>query len=61
MGAEIPRYNLEKLQDVNAGVLSDQAHLAIPFVLDDLPEAVHHAIVSLLTSGLSGLELSATT
>jgi hypothetical protein len=30
----------------------------IPFILDDLPEAVHHASVTLLTGGLASLELS---
>jgi hypothetical protein len=30
----------------------------VPFVLDDLPETIDHAIVSLLTGSLAGLKLS---
>jgi hypothetical protein len=41
------------LSDVNGCVGA-----CVPFVLDDLPEAVDHAIVSLLGSRLARLELS---
>jgi hypothetical protein len=59
MGAVIPRYNLEKLPDVNPAcsfppVRGD----GIPFILDDLPEAVDHAIITLVTNDLASLELS---
>ena len=30
----------------------------IPFILDDLPEAVQHAIVGVFTGALAGLQLS---
>jgi hypothetical protein len=29
----------------------------MPFVLDDLPEAVYHAIVALISHGLASLKL----
>jgi hypothetical protein len=59
MGAVIPRYNLEALPDVNPPSSFDSCvgH-SIPLMLDDLPEAVDHAIVPLVTDGLAGLELS---
>ena len=55
MGAEIPRYNLEALPDVNPRVLPGVSCSGIPLMLDDLPEAVYHAIVCLVSGGLAGL------
>jgi hypothetical protein len=54
MGAEIPRYRREKLErrGVSVGrlVLRERREDS-PFLLDDLAEAVEHAIVVLTTSG----------
>jgi hypothetical protein len=58
MGAEMPRYNLEKLQRVNRPALLRGACSGIPLMLDDLSEAVYHAIVCLVSGGLAGLQLS---
>lgn len=57
IGAVIPRYSLEALQRIN---LAHALHVwaSVPFVLDDLPEAIDHAIVALLTRDLAGLKLS---
>jgi hypothetical protein len=57
IGAEIPRYNLEALPDVNPW-LPRGASSSIPLMLDDLPEAIYHAIVCVVTHGFAGLELS---
>jgi hypothetical protein len=60
MGAEIPRYNLEKLPEVSPSRPFSQARgNGIPLILDDLPEAVDHAVVSLIANGLASLDLSA--
>lgn len=61
MGAEIPRYSLEKLANVSMRLVRTPNEVCgrIPFMLDDLPEAVHHAIVALVTNCLAGLKLSA--
>jgi hypothetical protein len=59
MGAEIPRYRREKLErrGVSVGrlVLRERREDS-PFLLDDLAEAVEHAIV-VLTTGGSGSSL----
>jgi hypothetical protein len=62
MGAEIPRYRREKLEkwDVSFGRLVLRKRRGdSPFLLDDLAEAVEHAIVVLTTSGSgSSLQLA---
>ena len=58
IGALIPRYNLEALRGVSLVSVADARHSTVPFVLDDLPEAVDHAIVCLLAGTLAGLKLS---
>lgn len=55
MGAEIPRYNLEALPDVNHNDMLHVVGSSIPLMLDDLPEAVYHAIVCLVSGGRAGL------
>jgi hypothetical protein len=55
IGAEIPRYNLDALPDVNLPKVVQVASSSIPLVLDDLPEAVYHAIVCLVTGGSASL------
>jgi hypothetical protein len=58
MGAVIPRYNLEALLVVNISFsFWRRMEIAIPLVLDDFPEAIDHAIVTLFTSSLSSLKL----
>lgn len=59
MGAEIPRYSLEALQKVNSYFdRFGSGRSAVPFVLDDLPKAVHHAIICFLSSAFTRLKLS---
>lgn len=60
MGAVIPRYNLEALRNVSMldDVLGDVRWSPVPFMLDDLPEAVDHAGVMSFAGALARLELS---
>jgi hypothetical protein len=59
IGAVIPRYSLEALPDISSYVRAHRGLCsAVPLMLDDLPEAVDHTIVPLVTHGLAGLELS---
>lgn len=54
MGAEMPRYRREKLERrvVSVGrLLLRERQEDSPFLLDDLAEAVEHAIVVLATGG----------
>ena len=58
MGAEIPRYSLEKLRSLLARRrLCDVVRETVPFISDDFAEAVQHTSVCILTDGLVGLEL----
>lgn len=71
MGAEIPRYRREKLRRCVVGesrsqcqyqypIAIDSDEQNLPFVLDDLAEAVKHAIVVLCAcDGGAGLKLTA--
>jgi hypothetical protein len=56
IGAEIPRYNREKLAG-RLGLRLTFLDTSIPFVPDDLSEAVEHAIVGLLADALACLKL----
>ena len=55
----MPRYSLEKLAGVSPCISCAQDSHGVPLILDDLPEAVYHAIVALVTNSFAGLELSA--
>ena len=59
IGALIPRYSLEKLAVVSLQFPRPQVTYSLPLILDDLPEAVYHAIVAIFSYRLAGLKLSA--
>ena len=56
MGALMPRYNREKLSEDHISTRQDR-DISIecdrPLILDDLSEAVHHAIVTFLTNAFA--------
>jgi len=62
MGAEMPRYSREKLGGVRVCAFGglerrEREERCVPFILDDFPEAVYHAIICLIADALACLEL----